>query len=40
MARTGKKAASDRKATLACSPRPNQTESSGIQANSEICFKV
>ena len=37
---TGTSAASDRNATLAVSPRPNQTEISGIQANSEICLKV
>ena len=37
---TGKNAASDRNATLAASPSPNQTESSGIHANSEICFSV
>ncbi len=37
---TGTSAASDRNTTLATSPSPNQTEISGIQANSEICLKV
>src|ERR1700712_947080 len=37
---TGTSAASDKNTTLATSPRPNHTEISGIQANSEICLNV